>query len=282
MQGVSVAGTVWPFPVRRERGLGSGWMRVPESPGLLRLPTKVSGMTGVRELREEACRGCGVTFWSHLRSVVYCCQACSFLSPLLRRPDPHCYLCGSSIETLDPTSGEALTREQYWEVHPKFELTHRACLRAAVDRDEGEARRKCRCKSCQRERAALSPAENLPSRPSRKKRRRVASPTYLRNRLAVLERDSWICQICDLPLARDAAVIDDLYPQVDHIMPLAAGGNDEQDNLRAAHRWCNWALGDSQMDRDVRVAAHARFASRMPALVAKLRRSSLANSRLPG
>ncbi|MBD8485936.1 HNH endonuclease [Frigoribacterium sp. CFBP 8759] len=52
----------------------------------------------------------------------------------------------------------------------------------------------------------------------------------------MLKRDAWTCQICQLPIARDAHVHDDLSPAVDHIIPRRDGGGDELENLRAAHR----------------------------------------------
>ena len=84
----------------------------------------------------------------------------------------------------------------------------------------------------------------------------------------VLERDGWTCQICGLPLDREASVIDDLYPQVDHILSVAWGGGDELENLRAAHRWCNLALSDGfergHEEDAVRDAARNRFSDRYP------------------
>ena len=219
------------------------------------------------ELRAVTCRGCGIEFRSHRRSVVYCCDICGLMSAALRSSEPYCFSCSSRIQAFHSDSRTALTPEQYWEVHSQFEPTHRVCLRAALDREVGEARQGCRCKACRRDRGELLDLNHAPSRTSRNAKKRSASSTYLRNRILILERDAWVCQICRLPLDRDASVVDDLYPQVDHILPVSLGGNDELSNLRAAHRWCNWVLGDSMADRSVRAAAHARFATRFPAHV---------------
>lgn len=66
----------------------------------------------------------------------------------------------------------------------------------------------------------------------------------------ILERDGWRCRMprCFAPGEGDSRreIDPDLYgtrepwsPTVDHIVPKAAGGTDRDENLRAAHRWCN-------------------------------------------
>lgn len=64
-----------------------------------------------------------------------------------------------------------------------------------------------------------------------------------KRRLAIYERDGWVCQICYLPIAVDAPVNDDYAPSLDHITPRSAGGGHETDNLRLAHRLCNAKRG---------------------------------------
>jgi len=54
---------------------------------------------------------------------------------------------------------------------------------------------------------------------------------WSRVRLVVLDRDGWTCQVCG-----------DLADQVDHVIPLAAGGARlDPSNLRACCRSCNVA-----------------------------------------
>lgn len=222
-------------------------------------------------MREVACRGCGIVFQSHRKNVVYCGDACRLLSPPLRSAHPHCYVCGAELHAVDAESGRALTPEQYWQLHSDFEPTHRGCLREMLDREEGDARRACSCEACQRERGQPYRAAVSAARSARRRTHgRALSPELRRNRPAVLERDNWICQICGLPLDREASVVDDLYAQVDHVTPAAFDGEDEMENLRAAHRWCNWALRDSLMETEVRMAAHVRFAARFPAELIEL------------
>lgn len=66
----------------------------------------------------------------------------------------------------------------------------------------------------------------------------------------IAERDSWVCQLCGLPISR--------YPlrrrdqlTADHIIPESWGGPSTIDNLRAAHWGCNSARGNKMKRRVV-------------------------------
>jgi len=226
------------------------------------------------DLLKLTCHGCGVVFESHSRSVVYCCWECSFLNRLLRRLWPmRCPVCSAEVGLIDPSTGVRRTPEEYWQACFDFKPMHRICIRETLDSEEGEARLACRCKDCRRDRGELGPQDETPRRRPKDRAQRTSRPGAGKRTL-VLERDGWICQICGLPLDSAASVVDDLYPQVDHIWPVAMGGGDELDNLRAAHRWCNWAKWSSSFldsgprdDEDVRAAALSRYASRNPPLM---------------
>ena len=82
-----------------------------------------------------------------------------------------------------------------------------------------------------------------------------------RNRLAIYDRDGWICQLCTEPVDRDLMATDplnDWAPSLDHIEPQswALIPDHSPENLRLAHRWCNSVRGDlSHYDeRDLQVA----------------------------
>lgn len=59
----------------------------------------------------------------------------------------------------------------------------------------------------------------------------------------VFERDDWRCYLCGDPLLRGAHRHDPLAPEVDHVIPLARGGDHSYANVRAAHRRCNQSKG---------------------------------------
>lgn len=218
-----------------------------------------------RELHGQvACYGCGVLFNSHSKTYAYCSDLCSLLHRALRmfRP-PRCPVCSVQLGITHPETGALLTRDEYWQAHDDFQTKHRTCLRDALDRDLGDMRLACRCKACRRARGEFLPQGTIRARRVKEHASKTSGPSVGRRKI-VLERDGWVCQICGLPLDPNASVIDDLYPHVDHVLPVALGGDDDLGNLRAAHRWCNLALSDSLMDGEVRKAARIRYASRTP------------------
>jgi 5-methylcytosine-specific restriction endonuclease McrA len=63
-------------------------------------------------------------------------------------------------------------------------------------------------------------------------------------RLAIFDRDHWICYLCGFPLNKDCKAPDPPAPTVDHIVPIAAHGPHDASNLGAAHLRCNIEKGD--------------------------------------
>ena len=67
-------------------------------------------------------------------------------------------------------------------------------------------------------------------------------------RLALYERDDWVCHLCSSPVDRSAHFNDDLAPSLDHLVPRSKGGSNDPENLKTAHRGCNSARRDSDLD----------------------------------
>lgn len=57
------------------------------------------------------------------------------------------------------------------------------------------------------------------------------------------ERDGWRCGICGGRIDRSRSHPDPLSLSVDHIVPVALGGDNDDSNLQAAHLRCNLAKG---------------------------------------
>lgn len=55
----------------------------------------------------------------------------------------------------------------------------------------------------------------------------------------VLERDKWCCGICGEKIPKSAIYGDPLYRTLDHVIPLAQGGEHSYANSQAAHSICN-------------------------------------------
>lgn len=62
--------------------------------------------------------------------------------------------------------------------------------------------------------------------------------------IRVFERDAWKCQLCGTRAPkRLRGTTDALAPELDHIIPLAAGGQHTYENTQCSHRSCNMAKG---------------------------------------
>lgn len=88
---------------------------------------------------------------------------------------------------------------------------------------------------------------------STKCRRRHASPSgrlkiSRGHRLAIYERDSWVCQLCFEPVDPDLHYLDDWAASLDHIVcqSWTLLPDHSPENLRLAHRWCNSVRGNEQ------------------------------------
>lgn len=71
---------------------------------------------------------------------------------------------------------------------------------------------------------------------------------WRRRRLQVLNRDRWVCQLCDQPIDRTARHPHPDSATVHHTRGKVYG--DELDQLVAAHRRCNIAAGDPTATTD--------------------------------
>ncbi|MCB1786871.1 MAG: HNH endonuclease [Gammaproteobacteria bacterium] len=65
----------------------------------------------------------------------------------------------------------------------------------------------------------------------------------------IFKRDGYRCQICGGKLAMDKRAPDPMSPSIDHIIPLARGGNHEPANCQAAHFLCNARKSDRESPR---------------------------------
>lgn len=77
----------------------------------------------------------------------------------------------------------------------------------------------------------------------------------LRNRLAIYERDGWVCQLCGDPVPRDVDYLDPLAATLDHIecQSWALIPDHSPSNLRLAHRLCNSLRSDRPWPGDAAV-----------------------------
>jgi 5-methylcytosine-specific restriction endonuclease McrA len=92
------------------------------------------------------------------------------------------------------------------------------------------------CLSC---RAASQQATNR--RKNAKRRGARLGRTFTLHEIA--QRDGWRCHICRKSVRKDLPGTDRGGPTIDHLLPVAAGGRDEPENVALAHRGCNIQRG---------------------------------------
>ena len=81
----------------------------------------------------------------------------------------------------------------------------------------------------------------------KKSKRRVAALTKESAGITLAklyERDAGVCWICGQLCDFGADSNSNLYPSIDHVVPISKGGKDEWSNIKLAHRLCNSMRGD--------------------------------------
>ena len=74
---------------------------------------------------------------------------------------------------------------------------------------------------------------------ARRRARKSGATVGVVDSLAVMERDKWLCHLCGKKIPKDARWPDRLSASVDHVVPLAQGGEHSMANVRASHAICN-------------------------------------------
>lgn len=178
---------------------------------------------------EVTCVHCGTTWKTRRKSATYCSAACQAA-----------HQWGTSEER-----GRQARKAARWR-----KATRRAA-RAATGTAGRVRWRAGRCLRCEQGFISSQPGVGYCSVRCRKKgakeRRRARQyEAYVEpvRRIQIFHRDGWICQLCDLPVDRGAAVPHPLAATLDHIIPLARGGTHEPSNVQLAHFLCNCTKSD--------------------------------------
>lgn len=174
------------------------------------------------------CERCGRNFASVSRAQRFCSQWCWGQSPRVVKstalvhvgpviPSPHRF---GRVEPVDITS----RKPRLWFAGP--------CGWCGADFTFNQPQARFCSKQCSRRWW----------RAKRDSRFRIAPKL----RLAVYERDGWICQLCSEPVDRDAHYLDDRAPSLDHIecQSWVLIPDHSPENLRLACRICNSKRGD--------------------------------------
>lgn len=76
-------------------------------------------------------------------------------------------------------------------------------------------------------------------RAGRRRSRRAHIRHVPYSKVEVWRRDGWRCHLCRRPVRRDVRFPHPLSPTIDHLVPVAAGGDDVIGNVACAHFICN-------------------------------------------
>lgn len=129
----------------------------------------------------------------------------------------------------------------------------RACqaCRATFAPAYGDRRRRFCSTACGRNFARRGKPKNAEARA----RARGVKVDYSITNTEVFNRDGWRCQLCRRPTPRRLkGSYDGRAPELDHIVPFAAGGAHTWDNVQCACRDCNQRKGDKPLGQPRLVA----------------------------
>ena len=196
----------------------------------------------------HVCKGCGASFKpKRAGRTQFCSRACAFtFKKAAPKPPVHRMCsCGASVDTRRRFCGACreasrlamLERGREAYRLSRGEVTCQDC-RVPIANDGSYQRR---CEPC---RSARASAARRAGRMVRKHRERTATVERF-DPLEVLERDGWRCHICRrrTPKAKRGSHASNA-PELDHVVPLAKGGEHSRANTACACRRCNLAKSD--------------------------------------
>ena len=127
--------------------------------------------------------------------------------------------------------------------HGRWDICHLPIC-VVCDQPTGKGPRSYMCEKCKRRSGEESRWASGAGR--LKNHRRRANVKDGENGITVLalrDRDGDFCTFCGFRIDFDAAAHSDLSPQIDHIVPVAAGGQWRWDNVQLLHARCNRKKG---------------------------------------
>lgn len=132
----------------------------------------------------------------------------------------------------------------------KLEMEYREC--ADCGRIFYSEKRKQRCDNCDgKHRAILNKKRNSRRGAQRRAKLSAAMVDKDINLVDLFKKSNGICYLCGKPCdtedrheANGTIICGDMYPSIDHVIPLARGGQHSWNNVRLAHRICNSLKAD--------------------------------------
>ena len=210
-----------------------------------------------RQITTGICVECKNEFRKSFRDQTFCSQRCSarFRNPGTQRFCLHCK--------------QPVPAGRYYKIHPECRRTAKAIERKRKRALRLSARaRKCltceidfspivftvnsRFCSNECEAIGLAATKRTDQKRAKAKRRGVAKPVAI-DSLVVFALSRWTCQLCWQETPAEAIGTNaDNEPTIDHIWPLAQGGEHRYENIQNLCRKCN-----SKKGNNVRIRIHA-------------------------
>lgn len=223
-------------------------------------------------IQETSCAGCGVAFRRRPNSkdaAKYCSRSCAFSSGAAGRPrlvsaenrefaakqivsysivrckcvDCDVWFTSKSIQSKRCDGCLETNRQRYFDRHWGIDRSLRKCPECHAmfvpPYGRGQAR------YCSNE--CSSKKNKRVGRSKRRARERHADNDNI-DPFVVFDRDGWRCQLCNIKTPRKLrGTYAPNAPELDHIIPLAAGGSHTYINTQCACRSCNALKSDTPL-----------------------------------
>jgi hypothetical protein len=203
-----------------------------------------------------ACKYCGKVFHPKSKERQYCCKSCSVKDRRKDKPikqakqKPVCIICGNEFEgnpcakyCSDECRKERAKRRAFETCKTKHEakIKPRECKECGRMFTPGYgAKKRLFCsETCSKRHASRI------GKATRRARKRGNVYEFI-NPFEIFKRDQWTCQLCGAKTPRKLrGTLEDRAPELDHIIPLAKGGEHSRKNVQCTCRKCNQQKGDS-------------------------------------
>ena len=157
------------------------------------------------------------------------------------------YLLQQERLRLDAQHGTGIA--DYYRCKKKNTTACKPCLAAAAAYRRAQVA-KDPAKFNQQNKKSLKSNPNRRRHSNRDRARKKGVPSQYYTRQQLFDRDGYDCYLCNLPVDLTANHIQgqpgwELYPHVEHVIPLALGGHDTLANVKIAHAVCNIRKGVS-------------------------------------
>lgn len=202
------------------------------------------------------CKYCGKVFHPMSNERQYCCKSCSVKDrhkdkpPKSPKVKPVCVICGKEFE--GPLNSKYCSKECQKEkakrrAYETSKIKHEAKTRPRKCKECGRiftpeygAKKRMFCSEicCKRNTSRIAKAT--------RRARQHGNAYEPINPIEIFQRDQWTCQLCGIKTPRKLrGTTNDRAPELDHIIPLAKGGEHTRKNVQCSCRKCNQAKGDT-------------------------------------